>query len=334
MNIIISYYKKINSERQIKKAVAILNASQHFFYFILNPTDADKTESQFPINWEAFCARHINDTDENTIYITEKPFDDNWFSHEERKFSLISCYDWEQNYAPPSLSVYLAYQITQSVLNFVADLSEDMELRMVHDKAVGCVFDLCGHKPDIKLGMTSGMICPRCRATLQQYGVNDKPLDAIDHILGFIRNETIGRPVILDEKAAFVVMRFSDDKDNKENSNAYKYGMKSALSELGIKPERADDKIENGQILDNVRHSIERCRFIIAKIDSINLNVYFELGLAMGLNKDVLLVTEDSFIPQLPADLRNWICLTYPKGDYECLKDRIKKFFIDNYHYT
>ena len=125
-------------------------------------------------------------------------------------------------------------------------------------------------------------------------------------------------------------MRFST---NDENDNAYKYGIECALERLGIDCIRADNGIPTGQLLENIEQCIERSRFVIAKVDSNNLNVYFELGLAMGQRKDVLLISEESLVLRLPADLRNWKCLTYTKGNYEELRDNIVAYFRENYHY-
>ena len=135
---------------------------------------------------------------------------------------------------------------------------------------------------------------------------------------------------MFNENEAFIVMRFSN---NDENDHAYKYGIQPALKDLGIKILRADDKIISGQLLSKIRQNIEKCRFIIAKVDSENLNVYFELGLAMGLDKDVLLISEENFVIRLPSDLKNWECLTYPNGNYDKLKQQIVKYYQDNYHY-
>ena len=77
--------------------------------------------------------------------------------------------------------------------------------------------------------------------------------------------------------------------------------------------------------------AIQRCRLVIAKIDEANLNVYFELGVAIGQAKDVLLVCESSLIVNLPSDLKNWECLTFPKGDYEYLKQSIEKYLRKTY---
>ncbi|MDE6435865.1 MAG: nucleotide-binding protein [Lachnospiraceae bacterium] len=315
---------------QIIKAINIINGVQSYFYIKLeSDLDVDVCEEEY-VNWELFCKNYSLKDNEYVIYITEKPFDDNWFSHEESQFAIITMNSWEEVFAPPSLKAYLVYQIAQTLISFEGDLNEKMEMRMVHDFAEGCMFDLCVNKKDIKLGMIAGNICPQCRAVLVRYGINEKALNAVERMLWFVRSEAIGKPIIFDEDAAFIVMRFST---NDENDNAFKYGVKSALEELNIKCVRADNIISSGQLLEKIKRNIEKSRFIIAKVDSDNLNVYFELGLAMGLDKDVLLVSEKELVLQLPSDLKNWECLTYSKGNYEELKANIIKYFQDNYHY-
>jgi hypothetical protein len=188
--------------------------------------------------------------------------------------------------------------------------------------------DLCIAKNDIKIGMVAGNLCSQCEASLLTYGIGQYSIDAIRHILAIVRQEAIGRPKIIDSMAAFVIMRFSS---NDENDNAYRYGVRQGLADIGINVKRADDTVHSGQILEQVCRAIEQSRFIVAKVDSDNLNVYFELGVAMGLGKDVLLIAESSFILNIPSDLRNWECLTYIRGDYEQLRQQVIKFYKDNY---
>jgi hypothetical protein len=159
-------------------------------------------------------------------------------------------------------------------------------------------------------------------------GTSKDALNAICRILSHVRAEAIGRPILTDPSKAFVVMRFSH---NDENDNSYKHGIKPGLEAAGIVVERADNIVSSSQILDKIRKYIDRCRFIVAKVDVNNLNVYFELGLAMGADKDVLLISERELSLNLPSDLRNWNCLTYTKGDYEELKEKVCKFYLDNY---
>lgn len=320
MEIKVYCHKDNMRKNQITKAINIINGVQNYFFFKLSSDiDIDVCEDKV-INWYDFCEKYASLNNEYIIYITEKSFNDNWFSHEEAQYSIITTSGWEDKFAPPSLYAYLVYQMAQSVLSFEGDFSEKMAMRILHDSAEGCIFDFCGNKLDIKLGMIAGNICPQCKAVLKRYGINEKALDAIERMLAFVRAEAIGKPIIFDEDAAFIVMRFST---NDENDNAYKYGVKCALETLNIKCIRADNKISSGQLLEKIERNIEKSRFVIAKVDSNNLNVYFELGLAMGKQKDVLLISEKELVLQLPADLRNWECLTYEKGDYNELKQKL-----------
>src|SRR5262249_52030439 len=147
-------------------------------------------------------------------------------------------------------------------------------------------------------------------------------------VLGIVRGEALGMPVSLNPDEIFVVMRFTA---NDENDNAWKYGIKRGGERCGVKGLPADNRVESGQLLDKIQRLIARGRLIVAKVDEDNLNVYFELGLAMGMKKDVLLISDDALVLKLPSDLRNWECLTYPKGNYELLAERVATFLVSTY---
>ena len=66
------------------------------------------------INWDTFCKEHTLQKEEYIIYLTEKPFDDNWFSHEESQYAIITTNNWEETFAPQSLKSYLVYQMAQA----------------------------------------------------------------------------------------------------------------------------------------------------------------------------------------------------------------------------
>lgn len=318
-------------ERRIKEAITLTNSAQN--YFLLNFDESlislELDDGEKIIIDKAL--KKIFRREKKTICITSYKLDDNWFSHEEREGSIITINDWEDKFAPPSLRAFLVYEFAQALLSFEADISEEMLLRIVHEPPIGCIFDMCLDKNNIKLGMVSGNLCLQCEGILLQYGLHKQVIDAIRRILVNVRDEAIGRPKIFDANSAFIAMRFST---NDENSNAYKYGIKQGLEDVGIKVHRGDDVVNSGQILDKIIHSIERHRFIVVKVDVDNLNVYFELGLAMGLEKDVLLISESSLALNLPVDLRNWECLIYEKGNYEQLRERVAKFYQDNFGYN
>lgn len=315
--------------RRITEAVSLVNAAQNFFLLevqdelveaecldgkVLAEKARERLVSKYPDGW--------------LIYIVTPGFTDNWFSHPHRDCQIIAIADWEEVFAPPSLRAYLIYHFVEALLTFEADLSEEMHIGFAHEPPQGCFSDFCTVKPDVKLGMVAGNLCPVCEGILTRYGMSASALEALRRILDVVRGDSIGRPRILDPDTAFIVMRFSS---NDENSNAYRYGVKHGLEDVGIQAVRADDVVRSSQILEQVFRHIERARFIVAKVDVENLNVYFELGVALGLNKDVLLISERSLIFNLPSDLRNWECLTYEKGNYEELREGVARYYENNY---
>ena len=314
---------------RVKQAVSLVNGAQRFFRLTLSGPEVELPAGRGLIEPFDVCQDIEKQIpDQYFVAIVDQLFEDNWFSHEYRQSSIITIGDWEREYAPPTLRAYITCAIARSLLNFAAEFSEEMLLKMVHEPPKGCIMDMCVHKPNIKLGMVSGGICARCWARLREFGVSEDILNAIERILLLVRSEALGRPVVTDPLAAFVVMRFSN---NDENDHAYTYGIKPGLEDSGLHCIRANDRVESGQILDKILRHLTRSRFVVAKVDVDNLNVYFELGLALGFDKDVLLISERDLILHLPSDLRNWECLTYQHGDYEDLKNRVKEFFSQTY---
>ena len=321
---------KSNSHaRRVKSAVSLINACQHYFSLKLKEVD-EFSKSQQRID-PLLVASQIEamNPDGYSILVLEDQFQDDWFSHEYRSCSIISIGDWEANFAPPSLRAYVIYEVAMALINFSADLSEEMSLDMVHEPSVGCIYDLCLNKSDIKLGMVAGNVCPNCIGRLRAYGTDEQAIDSVIRITSLVRAEALGNPITLDPEAAFIVMRFTK---NDENDNAWLYGIKPGVEACGLRPLRADDNAEAGHLLEKIGQHIRRSRLVIVKVDEDNLNVFFELGLAMGLDKDVLLISESSLVLNVPSDLKGWECLTYERGNYKLLADNVEKFLRVQYH--
>ncbi len=333
LDIVVRYCAMHPKVRKIRQAIGALNGLQNYFHYIADELGIDEgrwTLGRDELSWrDAFqrCSDYSSKR-RSVVYVIEAPFDDNWFSHEEEHISVITTSDWEEHYAPPALASYLCYQIAQASLCFEAELTEDMELRLVHETTNGCMFDMCEYKKDIRIGMSAGVICPSCKATLRMYGTGEEVLDAVRRILRYVRQDAVGMRELVRWNAAFVVMRFTEFD---ENAHAYEYGIQPALKDVGLACVRADENPPHGTILDSVCKGIRSSRFVIVKVDEQNLNVFFELGYALGLDKDVLLISEQSLIGHLPTDLNNWTCLTYTKGDYKGLRNAIVNFFKDKY---
>jgi hypothetical protein len=109
MNTVI-YAHKLDGDqkRHLSNAIRAVNGAQAYFSLPrevqdvdlpglgrIPPTDAmDSLVSHLPAGSHGIC-------------VTSDRLGDNWFSHERRQCSLISAYDWEGSYAPPSLRCYL-----------------------------------------------------------------------------------------------------------------------------------------------------------------------------------------------------------------------------------
>lgn len=331
MNILLVTSKQGQHARRVEAVASLINGCQRL-YKINFVVDEDFAPTGSPVSPDALSKLlERKFPDQNSILVTEDSFYDNWFSHEYRSTAVITASDWESTFAPPSLRAFLLYQVAQALIHFSADMSEEIGLNIVHEPPVGCLYDMSANKPDIKLGMVAGNICHQCVGQLRALGTPDSAIDAVTQIVSMVRAEALGRPVAFDPKEVFIVMRCTT---NDENDNAWKYGIKAGIERCGLRATRGDDRVESTHILDKVDKAIRRCRLVVAKVDEDNLNVYYELGLAMGVGKDVLLISENNLAINLPSDLRSLECLTYQKGNYEQLADRVEKFILDHYHVT
>lgn len=306
---------------RLTQAISLMNGVQTEFRFALRTLDeAEVKRLPQPLTSDPALAL-IEGLDSNAIFVTDSAFDDNWFMHESRSVAVISTADWERIYAPPSLRAYLIYQMVQACGTFSGDLSETMLLNFAHEPPRGCLHDLCMDKRDIRLGMVAGAMCAECVSTLLQYGITGEQIDAMRRLLMLVRREALGTPRPFDPTSVFVVMRFSEFD---ENANAYKYGVKEGIERAGLTCHRADDEYTAGSILTKVMDYIKRSRVIVVKVDHPNLNVYYELGVARALDKDVILVAAQDLLG-LPTDINNIECVTYQQGNYDGLATRVER---------
>lgn len=81
INIICNNQRRIIS--MIDHVIQLLNGAQNYFYFSYRTEDIFKSKV---INWTTFCNTCQPPQNGYDIYITELPFEDNWFSHESYFF--------------------------------------------------------------------------------------------------------------------------------------------------------------------------------------------------------------------------------------------------------
>jgi hypothetical protein len=127
-----------------------------------------------------------------------------------------------------------------------------------------------------------------------------------------------------DSSQAFVAMWF-----HPSTAEAYDIGLAPAISSVGYRPIRIDQKDHINKIDDEIIAEIRRSRFLVADFTcepkDVRGGVYFEAGFAMALPIPVIWTCKDTSIDDLHFDTRqyNHIVWTTPNELYEKLKVRI-----------
>jgi len=93
-----------------------------------------------------------------------------------------------------------------------------------------------------------------------------------------------------------------------------------------LRPVRGDDVFGSNVIMEDITKRIRRARLIIADLTGRNPNVFYEVGIAHALNKQVLLMTQS--IDDVPFDLRHRRALVYEYSPRGCKK--LEKDLYDN----
>lgn len=103
---------------------------------------------------------------------------------------------------------------------------------------------------------------------------------------------------------AFVIMPF-----DAEARPVYEDFIRPTLDGLGFDVSRADDLLNQQNILRDILSSIASADLLVADLTDSNSNVYYELGLAHALSKPVILLGQD--IEEIPFDIRSYRLIIY-----------------------
>ncbi|MGE4449212.1 MAG: hypothetical protein AB7E15_13045 [Azospira sp.] len=85
----------------------------------------------------------------------------------------------------------------------------------------------------------------------------------------------------------------------------------SACQDVGFKCSRGDEQFIRGGVLGHILQELASAGIIIANIDGRNPNVFYELGIAHALGKDVILVA--SGVQDVPFDLKSQRLIVWKK---------------------
>ncbi len=130
--------------------------------------------------------------------------------------------------------------------------------------------------------------------------------------------ESCNLEINYDEDRIFVIMPFAPVFDD-----LYQIGIKETVQHLGYKCSRADEIFHTHDIIcHGICRPIQEAFCVIADMTNRNANVFFELGLAYGFEKEVLLIANS--IEDIPFDLRGMRSIIY-KGQIVTLRENLIK---------
>jgi hypothetical protein len=126
------------------------------------------------------------------------------------------------------------------------------------------------------------------------------------------------RETRVDPNLAFVLMPFTAEW----SARIWKNYLQPILLREGFRPVRADDMF--GQdIMEDVWESILQARVIIGDITGRNPNVFYELGIAHTVGKDLILLTQN--VGDIPFDLNRYRHIVYQDNHdgYQVLSEKL-----------
>ena len=125
----------------------------------------------------------------------------------------------------------------------------------------------------------------------------------------------------LDTNQVFVAMWFDESLDN-----IYQKGFSRAISDCGFHPIRIDLIHHNDKIDDRIIVEIKRSKFLIADFTGNRGGVYFEAGLAIGLEIPVIWSCKEDEIQKVHFDTRQFNHIVWKDKEdlYSKLCDRIR----------
>lgn len=157
---------------------------------------------------------------------------------------------------------------------------------------------------------------PRKKTSVKKQGPPKQDLTSSQrsYVLGRIFG---GAAFTLDPQLCFVLMPFAE-----KFQPIYDDHIRATVERAGLRCERADEIRGPTLITWDIWERVNRARFLIAELTDQNSNVFYELGLAHAISKDVILVTQS--MDFAPFDLKALRCICYeftPRGTQQLEKE-------------
>ena len=101
----------------------------------------------------------------------------------------------------------------------------------------------------------------------------------------------------------------------------YTLGIKEACTNAGVYCQRVDEQIFGGSILEQIYTQIATAEIIVADMTDRNPNVFYEVGYARALDKQIILLTRDA--NDIPFDLKHYPHIVY-SDNITLLKEQLE----------
>lgn len=119
------------------------------------------------------------------------------------------------------------------------------------------------------------------------------------------------KEIYVDVPSCFVVMPFSEAW----SKLVYDEIIQPAVEDAGIQCIRGDMVPRVGKLAENIVQYIQRVGLVLAEISVLNANVFYELGIADAVGRDVFLLFDKSVSNSLPADIQGAHFFSYNRED-------------------
>ena len=113
----------------------------------------------------------------------------------------------------------------------------------------------------------------------------------------------------------FIAMSFSNSMRSAGNN------IEKAISDAGYEPILLLDKQYNGQIVPEIIYEIKSCQFVVADFTENKSNVYYEVGYATALGKEVIVTVKKDHLKKVSFDTNQLHHVVW--NDEDDLKDRL-----------
>ncbi len=150
----------------------------------------------------------------------------------------------------------------------------------------------------------------------------DRAIQAAEKQARLVRLDPIfqGRDFMIEDELCFVLIPFREPF-----YRLYENCIKPALEAVGLKVIKADDLFTPTAIIEDIWEYINRSRVIVADVTGRNPNVFYELGIAHTVGKEVIILTQDD--NDIPFDLRHLRHFKYTDNEkgWEALRRTLEK---------